>query len=113
MGLYSRIGDGYLNDYYDSIRNKYYIPEKYGEDNYNNAVYDFLKLTPRIAYNSETNNINVLMLRTPCIGKDVLNLQDALYNCTLKKRYFDLGDVTIDYDECFYNNPDKPHYKDL
>lgn len=113
MGLYSRIGDGYLNDYYDSIRNKYYIPEKYGEDNYNNAVYDFLKLTPRIAYNSETNNINVLMLRTPCIGKDVLNLQDALYNCTLKKRYFDLGDDTIDYDECFYNNPNKLHYKDL
>ena len=113
MGLYSRIGDGYLNDYYDSIQNKYYIPEKYGEQSYNNAVYDFLKLTPRIAYNSETNNINVLMLRTPCIGKDVLNLQDALYNCTLKKRYFDLGDDTIDYDECFYNNPNKPHYKDL
>ena len=112
MDLYSRIAGG-LNDYYDSIQNKYYIPEKYGEEMYNNAVYDFLKLTPRIAYNSETNNINVLMLRTPCIGKDVLNLQDALYNCTLKKRYFDLGDVTIDYDECFYNNPNKPHYKDL
>jgi len=113
MGLYLPITEGPLKDYYNSIQNKYYIPEKYGEYNYNNAAYDFLKLTPRIAYNSETNNINVLMLRTPCIGKDVLNLQDALYNCTLKKRYFDLGDDTIDYDECFYNNPDKPHYKDL
>lgn len=113
MTHYTRTADNYLNNFYDSMLN-YFSTEKYGEHHYNNE-YINLKLTPHIAYNSENNNINVLMLRSPCIGKDELNLQDALYNYTLKKRFYELSDNNIDFDKCFYQNrnTDSMYFKKL
>ena len=73
---------------------------------------EMFAISPRIAYNSNTNTVNVLMLRKPCIGKDepvVAKIEEGMY---LRKRYFNILDPTVKFENLAFS-PIGPAHPDL
>lgn len=71
------------------------LSQKYGNDNINSDMVPYsllFDISPRIAYNTEYDTINVLMLRRPAIGKDHDNMNNIQDCYTLQQRYFELSD---------------------
>lgn len=94
----------YLEQQYIDKNNK--LVNKYGESGAgeNMIPYTLLfDLTPRIAYNTDNDSINVLMLRRPTIGSDNDTKKDFEKSYILNKRCFDIGDGEIQKLKIPYN----------